>query len=412
MKTGTKFAIAGASAGAVTAVLPAACGVYLSRKRKPLDCSDMLRAENGKFFTADNRETVLTGIDLSLPEIRCTKDTEVFRGDRKQVFDELASRFGNYGAREIFGRYFENHITKSDVKSIKGLGINCVRIPLSSYLLFRDGKLKKAEPDLSRADKLIEKFRKAGIYTILSLEYVPGFENGKEDLFVYHGRKGLDLRNEAVEIWLKIASHYKGNPAIAAYDILDRGSLGFEQNEDTANFYIRAVKALRDSDDCHIAIIQQRDMTAQQAKRLRDMNTAQGASQRYCSFLEAQSIAKSAGKISQQGTAAFVTNLRPSGLASALELFEGVSLSGIFTGYKGNTGCIYTGSGPLIDLALDTFDSINEKIAESCKASAYSRDKQLENELKTAAENIEFRKVISSPIKIHYSHGKAYSAGI
>ena len=412
MKTGTKFAVAGASTGIVTAAVPIAYGVYLSKKRKPLDGDDMLRAENGAFITADSRQTVLTGIDLGSPALRCTRDTEAVSLQPENIFGELEARFGNYGAREIIGKCTDSFITKQDIKEIKKLGINCVRIPVYSYLLFRDGKLKKTEPELDRVDKLVEKFGKAGIYSVLSLEYVPGFEDGREDSFLSQGRKGFALRNAAISMWLKIAAHYKDVPSVAAYDILDRGALGFECDDNAVNFYIRAVKALRNTGDSHIAILQIPEIDESRIEEIKNLNAAIGTGRKYCSFYETQALAAKTKVLGEKGIASFITNLRPSSFTGALEAFGGAGVSGVFTGYKGVKDCIYCGSSPVTDLKLDTYESINEKLADAFATGTYTKNEALENEVRNAAQNIVFRKVIKDPIKIHYSRGKAYSAGI
>ncbi len=411
MKTGTKYALAGASAGVAAAAAPLACGIYLGRKRRPLDDDDFLRIKDAALVTESGKAVNLLGVDLAATPFACTKDGEDFDESKGCIFDELASRFGNYGAREIYGRYYDNYITKADLKTIKKLGINCVRVPLSSNLVFKEGKLKKTDPDLDRVDRIIDACRKAGIYTILSLESAPGFDGG-EDGFESDGKKGFKTRNSVITMWSKIAAYYKDEPAVAAYDILDCGALGVQCAGNVENFCIRAVKAIRNVGDSHIALVQFEDMNEDILKRIEGLGIAAGVSKGYCTMREMQEISEKSASFTEKGLPVVISNLRPSSCSTAVSVLYENGIGGIFAGFKGRGEYVFRGNPPVIDLKLDDYDSINEKLGEACATKTYMLNEELMSELKHAASGIVFDKKLNSPIKIHYSHGTAYSAGI
>ncbi len=411
MKTGTKYALAGASAGIAAAAAPLACGIYLGKKRRPLEEDDFLRIKDSALVTESGKAVNLLGVDLAATPFTCTKDGEDFGEGKDRIFEELSARFGNYGAREIYGKYYENYITKADLKAIKKLGINCVRVPLSSNLIFKEGKLKKTDPDLDRVDRIIDACKKAGIYTILSLDSAPGFD-GSEDGFESDGKKGFKTRNRVITMWSKIAAYYKDEPAVAAYDILDCGALGTRCVGNIENFCIRAVKAIRNVGDSHIALVQFDNMSDELSARTQGLNIAAGVSRGYCTMREMQDIAASSASFTGKGIPVIISNLRPSSCATAVSVLYENGIGGIFTGFKGRGEYIFRGNPPVIDLKLDDYDSINEKLADACATKTYMLNEELLGEIKQASCGIVFDKKLQTPIKIHYSHGTAYSAGI
>jgi len=411
MKTGTKYALAGASAGVAAAAAPLACGIYLGKKRRPLEEDDFLRIKDSALVTESGKTVNLLGVDLAATPFVCTKDGEDFDESKDRIFDELAARFGNYGAREIYGKYYENYITKADLKAIRKLGINCVRVPLSSNLVFKEGKLKKTDPDLDRVDRIIDACRKAGIYTILSLESAPGFDGG-EDGFESDSKKGFKIRNSVITMWSKIAAYYKDEPAIAAYDILDCGALGIQCAGNVESFSIRAVKAIRNIGDSHIALVQFADLSDDLPKRIEGLNIAAGISRGYCTMREMQDIAAKATLFSEKGIPVVIANLRPSSCATAVSVLYENGIGGVFAGFKGRGEYVFRGNPPVIDLKLDNYESINEKLGDACATKTYMLNEELMSEIKRAASGIVFDKKLETPVKIHYSHGTAYSAGI
>ena len=141
-----------------------------------------------------------------------------------------------------------------------------MRIPLRYRYLY--GKENcKGDPDFERLDFLVEKCRKAGLYVILDLHSAPGFQNtdsacGKdeESVLFNSGKDGFEARNAAIRLWTQIAAHFKDEPAIAAYDLLNRPLnrvAGWEEKLGTLHkFYRRLYKAIRSVDERHMIILE------------------------------------------------------------------------------------------------------------------------------------------------------------
>ena len=262
MTTETKFALAGITAGTVMAGAPIAYGFYINSKRGPFTNQDFLSLENGKFTTKYGEKLVLYGTSVDDFAFNCAKNGEVFSKTPRETFDEISKRFGNYGAREIFASFLEKSVTSKDIKKIKKQGYNCIKIPLRSFLLFKDEKIKKHDPVTDRLDKIIKICGKHGIYVVLSLVETPGFSNDSSPKeFLDCGNKGFEMRNEAIKLWAKTSKIYKDNPTVAAYEILpnpfEKGvavSGDYLDLEAYSKFILRLTNALRSLEDEHIII--------------------------------------------------------------------------------------------------------------------------------------------------------------
>lgn len=251
MTSGGKFALAGITAGTVMAGAPIACGAINAYMRKPIDKSGFLHLENGVPVTQSGKSVTLTGTEINNPALFCFKDGNRYFPDSAEEFADLEKRFGNYGAREIYGKAFESIFSKDDIKALKKEGVNCVRISLYKHLLFKNGNIsKKEEPILDRLDNAIKLCKKAGIYVILTLN---GYENNKN---LFSGCKaGFDCRNEIIKLWLKVLNHYKNESAVAAVELLNGINPADDKESDLlVKFAKRAAKAIREINDEHIII--------------------------------------------------------------------------------------------------------------------------------------------------------------
>ena len=140
MNTGTKFMAAGATAGAVAAGVPVIIGLVRNMIPKPLDENDILRTENGCFRAQNGNLIHLQGINLNDELFFFKKDGMESDAPNYDIFEAFEERFGRYGARKLTQTFNENFISPADLKAIKKLGANCVRIPLRYRNLFKKEK--------------------------------------------------------------------------------------------------------------------------------------------------------------------------------------------------------------------------------------------------------------------------------
>jgi endoglucanase len=131
----------------------------------------------------------------------------------------LVQRFGPQVAADLISTYESAWITEPDLDNIQGLGMNVVRLTLAyDTLLQDDGSWR---PDaFTRADWLVTSAWKRGIYTIIDLHaFLPPAANQDGSAAGYWSSQSQ--KQETVKIWNHIAAHYKANPAVAFYDLLN-----------------------------------------------------------------------------------------------------------------------------------------------------------------------------------------------
>lgn len=180
---------------------------------------------------------------------------------------------------ELFNTYEDNLITEYDFDRVRELGLNCIRIPFwyRNFMKDENGTWWNADnlnnnPGFKRLDWAIEQAGKRGMYVILDLHGAPGGQNmdhscgtlGKNEL--YESQKNRRIMED---LWVKIATRYKGNPVVAAYDIMNepqnnggyRGPNSWapgspEATSRTNSVYDQMIKAIREVDPDHVITVE------------------------------------------------------------------------------------------------------------------------------------------------------------
>jgi len=159
----------------------------------------------------------------------------------------------------------DNYVTREDINYIKKTGMNSIRLPFH-YKLFTDEDylgLSKDQDGFARIDSLIDWCRDAGLYVILDMHDAPGGQTGDniDDSYGYpwlfSSKKSQQLY---CEIWKKIAIHYKNEPVVLGYDLLNEPLAPYFDNMDELNkklepMYKLAVQAIREVDKNHIVLL-------------------------------------------------------------------------------------------------------------------------------------------------------------
>jgi endoglucanase len=128
-------------------------------------------------------------------------------GMREAIADEL----GDERAKLFFEKYRQNFFTEDDVKFIRSLGCNTIRVALN-YREFEsdDRPFEYKQEGFEDLDRLIGQARKHKLYVILDLHAVQGWQNGgwHSDNFtnaaLFWGQKIFEDR--AVALWGEFAA--------------------------------------------------------------------------------------------------------------------------------------------------------------------------------------------------------------
>ena len=236
--------------------------------------SDFLHTE-GKYLVNENGEkVVLKGVNLGawliFEDWLCPYE-EV--SDNYEVITVLEERFGTQKAYELLNTYYDNTVTEYDLDCIKEMGFNCVRIPFWFRNFYYDDNGTKilddnGEWDFSRLDWAVNSCFERGLYVILDMHGAVGYQSdaphsgkGKSCGLIEKNEKGERYRELTDELWTAIATRYRGNPAVAMYDLLnepmcDVECTELERRQTNEAEYSRLYDTVRKADPEHIITLE------------------------------------------------------------------------------------------------------------------------------------------------------------
>jgi endoglucanase len=134
---------------------------------------------------------------------------------RGLVFELL----GPEGSAAFWEKWRDNYVTREDIALLHRAGFNAVRVPLH-YSLFESDDAE----GFRLLDRLIGWSRAENLYVILDLHAAPGGQTGTniDDSSGYPWLYQSPKEQERlIEIWRRLATHYRDEPAVLGYDLLN-----------------------------------------------------------------------------------------------------------------------------------------------------------------------------------------------
>src|SRR5471032_3351129 len=186
--------------------------------------AQLVRIEGTRFIAPDGRVLHIKGISLGnwlMPEGYMFK-FEVAKAPN-QIYGAFDRLLGTEKAAAFWKQYRDTYIALDDIRFIKSVGFNTVRIPLHYHLFMTDQGEMTGE-GWALLDRVLGWVREAGLFAIVDLHAAPGGQTGinHDDgpgypLMFYVPRD----RALTVKLWRAIALRYSGNPTILGYDLLN-----------------------------------------------------------------------------------------------------------------------------------------------------------------------------------------------
>ncbi len=169
-------------------------------------------------------------------------------------FNEL---IGPSAAADFWKEYRRRYIAESDIQFIQRSGLNSVRIPLHyKFFLPGGGGFEILDPALAWC-------RRSGIWVILDMHCAPGGQTGAniDDSWGYPWLYESPQDQQLIcDIWKQIAQHYKDEPIILGYDLLNEPIPHFPQlrkyNDRLEPLLRRITGAIREVDSNHVIILE------------------------------------------------------------------------------------------------------------------------------------------------------------
>ena len=219
------------------------------------------RTDGKKLIDPKGEEIILKGTNIGnwlVPEGYMFKMREV--NSPRLINELLHELIGPDSLNKFWHEYLENYITYEDVKYLKKIGCNHVRLPFH-YLMFTDDLyMGTRNAGFDYFDKFISWCKKEELYILLDMHCAPGGQTGDniDDSFGYpYLFKSKSSQDQFVSIWKKIADRYKEETIIIGYDLVNEPIAHYFDNEhdelagELAKLYKRTINEIKTVDSNH-----------------------------------------------------------------------------------------------------------------------------------------------------------------
>jgi aryl-phospho-beta-D-glucosidase BglC (GH1 family) len=176
-----------------------------------------------------------------------TREIEAF-------FNEL---LGPADAAKFWKAYREAYITEDDIRYISQTGANSIRIPMH-YKFFTPGN----DEGFALLDRVVGWAEKYHLYVVLDMHCAPGGQTGAniDDSWGYPWLyDSEESQATAVAVWKRIAEHYRDNPTVLGYDLLNEPIPHFpalqKYNSKLEPVFKKLTAAIRTVDKNHVIIL-------------------------------------------------------------------------------------------------------------------------------------------------------------
>lgn len=175
----------------------------------------------------------------------------------REIEDLVNELIGPEEATQFWIRYRDAYITEDDIRFLHQAGLNSIRIPMhSKYFVPGD------DEGFRLLDRVIGWARKYHMYVVLDMHCAPGGQTGTniddswDYPWLYESPADQQL---TIDIWKRIAKHYRNDPIVLGYDLLNEPIPQFPQlhqyNATLEPLYKRITSGIRQVDKNHVIIL-------------------------------------------------------------------------------------------------------------------------------------------------------------
>lgn len=242
--------------------------------------SQGLRVQGKKIVDKNGKEIILRGIGfggwmLQEPYMLGLSGIAATQHD---IRSKIATLIGKEKTEEFYTTWLSNHCTKADIDSLAAWGFNSVRLPMHYNLFTLPSEEEKGDEQtglqkgFALTDSLLTWCKAAKIYLILDLHAAPGGQGNDiaiadRDTTKPYLWTSESNKQKTIALWEKLATRYKDEEWIGAYDLINEPNYGFQnvadkngcaekENAPLKALYIELTKTIRKVDQKHILIIE------------------------------------------------------------------------------------------------------------------------------------------------------------
>ncbi|MDP2068907.1 MAG: cellulase family glycosylhydrolase [Lutibacter sp.] len=202
------------------------CKVTENKSEKTtVNTLSFVKTKGTQLVDANGNSIILKGTNLGhwlVPEGYMFKMNQV---NAPRKIDEMLYELVGPDSLQVFWQGFlNNYITHDDIKYLKNIGSNHIRLPFHYKMFTDDLYMGERNAGFKYFDRLLDWCRQEKMYVLLDMHGAPGGQTGDniDDSygypFLFKSKSSQDLMTE---IWVKIAEKYKNEPLIIGYDIVN-----------------------------------------------------------------------------------------------------------------------------------------------------------------------------------------------
>jgi endoglucanase len=230
----------------------------------------MLKVEGGQIVNESGSPVRLRGACVG-GWMNMENFIDGYPGDESGVRRAAAEILGPARAEFLFDRWLDYFFDDADAEFLRSRGANVVRLPLNYRHFEADSAPGRyLEKGFERLARAVAACTRAGLYVILDLHAVPGWQNpdwhsdnsSRHALLWRHPY----FQERFLALWREIARRYRGVSAVAGYNLMNepvtnapagRFSERYQTDWPAINsLYRRAVAAVREVDPDHIIFLE------------------------------------------------------------------------------------------------------------------------------------------------------------
>ena len=218
----------------------------------------LLGARGNRIVDGEGNPVVLRGFGLG-GWMNMENFITGYPANEEGMRDAVRATLGEKKCEIFFDRFLEHFFTEGDARFISSLGLNLLRLPVNYRHFEEDMRpFEIREEGFRHLDRVVELCAAHGIYTIIDLHALPGYQNQH-----WHSdnptHKALlwrhrHFQDRTVNIWEHIAERYRGNPWVAGYNPINEPADLSEQL--IMPFYRRLYEAILDVDPDHLIFLE------------------------------------------------------------------------------------------------------------------------------------------------------------
>ncbi|MEP7107205.1 MAG: cellulase family glycosylhydrolase [Ferruginibacter sp.] len=197
--------------------------------------STAARTKGKQILEPNGNAITLKGVNLGnwlVPEGYMFKTGDVTAPN--QIDQLLLEMIGPDSLASFWKKYLDNYITYADIKFLKRIGANHIRLPFHYKMFTNDLYMGKRNAGFEYVDRVINWCRREKLFVLLDMHCAPGGQTGYniDDSpgypWLFFSKSSQDLMSG---VWVKIAKRYKSEPVVIGYDLINEPLASYFTNE-------------------------------------------------------------------------------------------------------------------------------------------------------------------------------------